>query len=115
MKNDGVDVAEFRWGDSGDPSEATDTSWISFNELPNADLLIMQLDVGPSTKEGYDSLDYEHWVHITNPHRSQFMILLMHIAFGSEGALVDIEDLKLRCAVWEVPFTEGGRAIGAYL
>ena len=115
MKIDDIEVAQFSWGMNGNPSQTTDTSWIRFAELPNADLLIIQHDVGSSTLDCYDSYDYQHFVHIAHTERFQFMILLMHIAFGSEGALVDIEDLKLRCAVWEVPFTEGGRAIGAYL
>ena len=112
MRDESIEVAQFSWGGSGNPSQTIDTSWISFTELPNADLSILQHDVGSSTLECYDSYDHEHWVHITNLHLSQFMILLMHITFGREGALVDIEDLKVRCAVWGVPFTEGERAIG---
>ena len=112
MRIEDIEVAQFSWGTNGNPSQTTDTSWIRFAELPNADLLIIQHDAGSSTLDCYDSYDYHHFVHIVHADRVQLIIMLMFISFGSEGTLLDIEDLKRRCSKWEVPFTEGGRAIG---
>lgn len=112
MKNDGIEVATVRWDMPGSVRESTDTAWTSITELPNADLLIVQLGMGPSTQETYGSYDYELSIHIARPDRVQFVAMLLCIAFENEGTLFDLEDLKLRCFEWNVPFTEAERAIG---
>ena len=96
----------------GSVGEATDTAWISIAELPNADLLIVQQGMGPSTQETYGSYDYKLSIHIARPDRVQFVAMLLSITFENEATLFDLEDLKLRYFEWNVTFIEAERAIG---
>lgn len=112
MKAEGTQVAIIRWGMSGSGYEATDTAWVNLIELPNEDLLIVQQSMGPSTEESHGSYDYEHSIQVARSDKGQLVALLLYIGFDGESGIFDIEDLKSRCVEWEVPFTEGERAIG---
>lgn len=107
MKDNGIEVACVRWGQS---TGITDTSWIKLIELPNSDLLIVQHDMGPVTLASFDSHDFEHTLLIASADRAQFTAMLLALAIDGT-APCGWDDLKRHCAEWAVPLNEGGRTM----
>lgn len=108
MRDDGIEVSRLNWG-TGNPSGTTDASLIKLIDLPNADLLIVQQDMGPETQACYGSFDYEHSLQIAFVDRAQFTAMLLSIAFEGTSPC-GWEDLKSHCHNWSVPFRENGKA-----
>ena len=104
MTNESIEVTRLNWG-RGDLSGTTDTSWIKLIEMPNAELLILQLDMGPETEACFGSYDYEHSIRIAGADRTQFTALLLSLAFDGT-APCSWDDLKRHCLDWSVPFKE---------
>lgn len=107
MKDNGIEVACVRWGQS---TGLTDTSWIKLIELPNGDLLIIQHDMGPVTLASFDNYDFEHSLLIAAADRAQFTAMLLALAIDGT-APCSWDDLKQQCTDWNVPVKEGGRTM----
>lgn len=110
MKDDGIEVTSLNWG-SGHLSGPTDNSRIKLIELPNADLLIVQQDMGPETEGSFGSYDYEHSIQIANSDRAQLTAMLMSLAFNGTDPC-NWDHLKRHCLDWSIEFEETGRPIG---